>query len=74
MIISLDTTLRQAKEYGNGFLYELAFYICHGMLHLMGYDDKTPADAKRMWDKQTKILRKIGVVNQVNSEKIKVKR
>lgn len=74
MIISLDTTVRQAAEYGNHFFYELTFYVCHGILHLMGHDDKTPKDAKRMWNKQTKILRKIGIVNPVKSEKIKVKR
>lgn len=27
---------------------ELLLYIVHGMLHLVGYDDRTPAEARRM--------------------------
>ena len=61
LVVSLDTTKRQSAEYGNSFDYELAFYICHGILHLMGYDDKTKADAERMDKKQKQILKKIGM-------------
>ena len=61
LIISLDTASRQAKEYGNDFFYEFSFYLCHGILHLMGYDDKTPHEAKRMERKQAAILKQIGV-------------
>lgn len=61
LVISLDVTARQSKEYGNSFDYELAFYICHGTLHLMGYDDKTPKEAARMEQKQKLILKKCGI-------------
>ena len=61
LIISLDTTARQAVEYGNSFFYELCFYLCHGILHLMGYDDHTAKEARRMEKKQAAILKKIGV-------------
>lgn len=61
LIISLDTAARQAKEYGNDFFYEFCFYICHGVLHLMGHDDQTPAEAKAMEKKQTAVLKKIGI-------------
>ncbi len=59
--ISLPVTAKQAKVYGNTFFYELCFYICHGMLHIQGWDDRTPALRKRMLEKQSKILKKIGI-------------
>ena len=63
IVISLPTTKRQAKEYGNDFFYELAFYLCHGILHLMGWDDSTVKSRKKMWEKQSLLLKKIGVRN-----------
>ena len=57
LVISLDTTKRQAGEYGNSFDYELAFYICHGILHLLGYDDRTPKEAERMDKIQERTLK-----------------
>lgn len=60
IVISLETTKRQAKEYGNSFDYELCFYLCHGVLHLMGFEDKTKKQSEKMLRKQEKILRKIG--------------
>lgn len=71
LIISLDTAARQGKEYGNSLKYEFYFYVCHGILHLMGYDDKTPRQAKRMEAKQTSILKKIGLFRK---EKVKNKK
>ncbi len=61
IVISLDTAARQAREWGNPFLYEVAFYLCHGILHLMGHDDGTPAKRNRMLNKQARLLRKIGI-------------
>jgi rRNA maturation RNase YbeY len=60
IVISLDTTKRQAAEFGNSFDYELAFYLCHGILHLMGRSDATPKEARAMEKKQSLILSKIG--------------
>ena len=59
IVISLETTVRQAAEYGNSFDYELHFYICHGILHLMGWDDKSKKEAKKMENKQKAILKKV---------------
>ena len=64
IVISLDTAKRQAKEYGNSFDYELTFYICHGILHLMGFDDHRRREFEEMDKLQKKILKKIGVESQ----------
>ena len=61
LVISLDTTARQAKEYGNDFFYELMFYICHGILHILGWQDSTAAQRKKMWKKQEQILKTLKV-------------
>lgn len=56
IVISLPTAKRQAKRYDHSFTYELYFYLCHGILHLMGYRDKTAREAKKMERKQERIL------------------
>ena len=61
LVISLETTARQAKEYENDFFYELCFYLCHGILHLMGHSDKTSKQAAQMERKQKAILKKLKI-------------
>ena len=36
---------------------EIKLYIVHGLLHLHGFDDQTPAEAKENENTQEKILR-----------------
>jgi probable rRNA maturation factor len=38
----------QAKEFGTTPQMELVRYVVHGLLHLRGYDDRTPAQQKKM--------------------------
>ena len=61
IVVSLDTAKRESKNYGNTFSYEVLFYICHGILHLMGFDDDTPLKSRRMLRKQAVILKKSGL-------------
>ncbi len=48
IIVSGDTAAASAPGYGWPAQDELLLYVIHGMLHLVGYDDKSPADAARM--------------------------
>jgi probable rRNA maturation factor len=57
IFISVDTARRHARMFGNSLLGELKLYIVHGLLHLHGFDDQTPAEARRMKNAQEKILR-----------------
>ena len=41
IIISAETALRQAEEYGHGLEREMTYLAVHGMLHLLGYDHMT---------------------------------
>jgi probable rRNA maturation factor len=43
VVISLETTRRQAHESGWPWRELLDFYLIHGVLHLLGYDHELPA-------------------------------
>ena len=57
IFISVDTARRHARAFENSLLRELKLYIVHGVLHLHGFDDKTPSESHRMKAAQEKILR-----------------
>ena len=43
VVISLETTRRQAEEFGWPWQELLDFFLIHGILHLLGYDHGEPA-------------------------------
>ena len=47
-------TLREARS-------ELALYVVHGLLHLAGYDDRTPRGFRRMHAREDELLRELGL-------------
>ena len=51
----------QAKQMHHSVRAELTFLIVHGMLHLFGHDHEKPSEAKKMFDLQTTILKKLQV-------------
>lgn len=61
LVISVDTTKRQAKEYGVTFERELLRLMVHGILHLHGYDHEgvSKAEAQRMRRREERILKSI---------------
>ncbi len=59
LVVSVDTAKAFSRELGLPLKEELARYLVHGTLHLLGYDDKKPADFKKMHSRQETILKKI---------------
>jgi probable rRNA maturation factor len=57
IFISVETARRHARAFGNSLMRELKLYIIHGLLHLHGFDDQTPAEARKMKTAQEKVLR-----------------
>jgi probable rRNA maturation factor len=57
IFISVGTARRHARAFGNSLIRELKLYIVHGLLHLHGFDDQTPAETRKMKTAQEKILR-----------------
>ncbi len=56
IVVSTDTACRQAPDYGMDPLDEAHLYVVHGVLHLLGYDDRTDSDADRMATRQREIF------------------
>ena len=48
VVISLETTRRQAQELGWPWQELFDFFLIHGILHLMGYDHGTPGEESAM--------------------------
>lgn len=57
VIISLETTRRQARQEGWSFIALLDFYLIHGILHLVGFDhEQDEMEARRMADRALELM------------------
>lgn len=61
VVVSLDTVQRNASESGNSLQSELAWVICHGTLHLLGYDHQTPEQLWKMRTCEREILENLAI-------------
>ncbi|MBN1513459.1 MAG: rRNA maturation RNase YbeY [Phycisphaerae bacterium] len=68
IVVSLDTARRESEARGHAVAAELLLYVIHGTLHLLGFDDQTEADARRMRAEQTRILTELGFSGIVDAE------
>lgn len=57
IIISVETAERNAKKFRQTLEQELLRLAIHGTLHLLGYDDITPQQRRRMRAKERKYLK-----------------
>lgn len=62
IVISVDTARRAAKDLGTSLEQELALYLAHGMLHLVGHDHQTTPEARRMARLEKKLLGYAGML------------
>lgn len=60
VVISADTAALAAVEAGWTSEAEQLLYIIHGVLHLVGYDDKTPAGESQMRSEEERYLARFG--------------
>lgn len=61
VVVCVPEARRRAKHEGTELRHEVLLYCLHGMLHLSGYDDLTPADYRRMHQAEDRILKAIGI-------------
>lgn len=59
IFISFERVRENAREYGVAVSDELARVMVHGMLHLLGLDDKTATQKKRMRSMENQYLEKL---------------
>jgi probable rRNA maturation factor len=63
IVLAVETVEREALEQDVPFEHHVQHLVVHGMLHLLGYDHETTADAERMETIEIAILTKLGVAN-----------
>jgi len=60
VVISIDTAIRQAREYRVSPASRLRRLLIHGFLHLLGYDhERSATDARRMFARERTLAAKI---------------
>ena len=60
IIVSAETAIARAGEFGWSATDELLLYVIHGTLHLVGYDDCDPAGRAAMREREKVYLMRAG--------------
>jgi probable rRNA maturation factor len=60
LIVNGELAVREAARRGHEAQAELALYVTHGLLHHLGFDDATAAQARRMHRTEDEILHHLG--------------
>lgn len=61
IIASAETARREANRYHWQPEYELAYYFVHGLLHLCGFDDRSPSLRRAMRRRERQVMEAIGL-------------
>jgi probable rRNA maturation factor len=61
IVVCADEAARRAAEMGHQLERELLLYALHGVLHCVGFDDRTPDDFDLMHAEEDRILTAVGV-------------
>lgn len=56
IVVCPQVAIAQAEEAGHPVLDEIQLLVCHGMLHLLGFDHAEPEEEKEMFDLQRDLL------------------
>ena len=64
IIVNADRAAREGPRYDNSPQRELSLYVVHGALHLVGYDDHTPAEKRRMRRAERKYLHTLDLFSE----------
>ncbi|HMN36845.1 MAG TPA: rRNA maturation RNase YbeY [Hyphomicrobium sp.] len=63
IIIACETLLREAAHDDIAPEHHFQHLVVHGILHLMGFDHETDAEAQRMESLEIRILSRLGIAN-----------
>lgn len=61
LIVAFETTVAESAQSGKTLADHFCHLIVHGMLHLLGYDHQTGAQAERMEGLEVRILAELGI-------------
>lgn len=59
IFVCLDDAMRQARQFRTRWQEEVVRYIVHGVLHLQGFDDMTPAARQVMKREENRIMKSL---------------
>jgi probable rRNA maturation factor len=59
LVVSVTTAARIARARGHAVRAEVALYIVHGLLHVLGHDDTTRRSRARMRDAEREVLQRL---------------
>lgn len=60
IVVSVEMASKLSRRYGYEVEGEIVLYLVHGLLHLLGYDDKRKKDAKKMHQRAGELLLSLG--------------
>ena len=63
IVLALETVQREAGEQQIPFPHHLQHLVVHGLLHLLGFDHETEADANTMEGLEIEILARLSIAN-----------
>lgn len=63
VILARETVLAEAAEQGKSATDHLSHLVVHGVLHLLGHDHETDADARRMEALERRVLAGLGIAD-----------
>ena len=63
VVLALETVAAEAESQGKSLADHVAHLVVHGVLHLMGYDHHTGAEARRMERLERAILAGLGIAD-----------
>ena len=63
IILALETARREAQELGISLADHAAHLVVHGVLHLVGHDHETDAEADAMESEERRILKAVGIAD-----------
>ena len=59
IFISVEDAMAQAREFKTTWQSEVARYVIHGLLHLLGFDDLEPVARKKMKQTENRLVKKM---------------
>ncbi len=63
IVLAYETIAREAQEEGKDFGDHVSHLVIHGLLHLLGEDHETPAQAERMEALEIAALAQLGIAD-----------
>jgi probable rRNA maturation factor len=61
VILAFETTARESTEEGKPMDHHVSHLVLHGLLHLLGYDHESDAEAEEMEGLERRILAKLAI-------------